>query len=107
VGDYNTAVGIIEAVDHEAKVLSNSWGGKGYSQTIKAAIDYALMNGAVFVAAMGNSYLDEISYPAGYPGVIAVGATNAQDKKADFSTMGGYISVSAPGVVSFPVFPAG
>jgi hypothetical protein len=29
--------------------------------------------------------------------VIAVGATNAQDKKADFSTMGGHISVSAPG----------
>jgi len=97
VGDYNTAVGIIEAVDYGAKVLSNSWGGKGYSQTIKAAIDYALMHGAVFVAAMGNSYLDEISYPAGYPGVIAVGATNAQDKKADFSTMGGHISVSAPG----------
>jgi len=97
VGDYNTAVGIIAAVDYGAKVLSNSWGGKGYSQTIKAAIDYALMNGAVFVAAMGNSYLDEISYPAGYPGVIAVGATNAQDKKADFSTMGGHISVSAPG----------
>jgi hypothetical protein len=97
VGDYKTAVGIIEAVDYGAQVLSNSWGGKGYSQTIKAAIDYALMNGAVFVAAMGNSYLDEISYPAGYPGVIAVGATNAQDKKADFSTMGGHISVSAPG----------
>ena len=97
VGDYGAAVGIIEAVDYGARVLNNSWGGKGYSQTIKAAIDYALMNGAIFVAAMGNSYLDEISYPAGYPGVIAVGATDPQDKKVDFSTMGGHISVGAPG----------
>jgi len=90
-------VGIIAAVDYGAKVLNNSWGGKGYSQTLKAAIDYALLNGAVFVAAMGNSYLDEISYPAGYPGVLAVGATTPQDKKADFSTSGGHISVGAPG----------
>lgn len=97
VGDYRAALGIIEAVDYGARVLNNSWGGKGYSQTIKAAIDYALANGAVFVAAMGNSYLDEVSYPAGYPGVIAVGATNPQDKKVDFSTSGGHISVGAPG----------
>ncbi|MBC7318096.1 S8 family serine peptidase [Candidatus Bipolaricaulota bacterium] len=97
VGDYNAAVGIIEAVEYGARVLNNSWGGKGYSQTLKAAIDYALMNGAVFVVSMGNSYLDEVGYPAGYPGVIAVGATNAQDKKVDFSTVGGHISVSAPG----------
>lgn len=97
VGDYGVAVGIIEAVDYGARVLNNSWGGKGYSQTLKAAIDYALANGAVFVASMGNSYLDEVSYPAGYPGVLAVGATTPQDKKADFSTMGGHISVGAPG----------
>jgi len=97
VGDYRAAVGIIKAVDYGARVLNNSWGGKAYSQTLKAAIDYALMDGAVFVAAMGNSYLDEIIYPAGYPGVVAVGATNAQDKKVDFSTLGGYISVGAPG----------
>ena len=97
VGDYNAAVGIIAAVDYGAKVLNNSWGGKGYSQTLKAAIDYALANGAVFLAAMGNSYFDELDYPAGYPGVMAVGATTPQDKKADFSTMGGHISVGAPG----------
>lgn len=97
VGDYGVAMGIIEAVDYGARILNNSWGGKGYSQTIKAAIDYALISGAIFVAAMGNSYLDEVSYPAGYPGVIAVGATNPHDKKVDFSTLGGHISVAAPG----------
>ncbi len=97
VGDYKAAVGIIEAVDYGARVLNNSWGGKGYSQTLKAAIDYALLSGAVFVVSMGNSYLDELNYPAGYPGAIAVGATTPMNTKTDFSTMGGHISVGAPG----------
>ncbi len=97
VGDFNVARGIVEAVDYGADVLSNSWGGKGYSQLIKAAIDYAIVNGAVFVVAMGNSSTDEVEYPAAYPGVIAVGATTPGNERADFSTMGGWISVGAPG----------
>ncbi len=97
VGDFKVAEGIIEAVDYGADVLSNSWGGKGYSQLIKAAIDYAIVNGAVFVAAMGNSSTDDVEYPAAYPGVIAVGATTPRNGRADFSTMGGWISVGAPG----------
>ncbi|MEN3010443.1 MAG: S8 family serine peptidase [Candidatus Bipolaricaulaceae bacterium] len=97
VGDYGVAAGIVNALVYGARVFNNSWGGKGYSQTLKAAIDLALDVGAVFIASMGNSYLDEVLYPAGYPGVIGVGATTPQDKKADFSTMGGHISVGAPG----------
>lgn len=97
VGDFGVAAGIVAALNRSARVFNNSWGGKGYSQTLKAAIDLALASGAVFIASMGNSYLDEVSYPAGYPGVIAVGATTPQDKKVDFSTMGGHISVGAPG----------
>jgi hypothetical protein len=46
---------------------------------------------------MGNSSEDEVLYPKGYPGVLAVGATDPQDRKVDFSTMGRQISVGAPG----------
>lgn len=49
------------------------------------------------VISMGNSNQDEVFYPAGHPGIIAVGATNARDQKAGFSTLGGHISVGAPG----------
>ncbi|RLG07585.1 MAG: hypothetical protein DRN68_05180 [Thaumarchaeota archaeon] len=97
VGDFKVAKGIVAAVDYGANVLSNSWGGKGYSQLIKAAIDYAIANGVVFVVAMGNSSMDDVEYPAAYPGVIAVGATTPKNERADFSTMGGWISVGAPG----------
>lgn len=57
------------------------------------------------VAAMGNSGQDELSYPAGYPGIIAIGATDGQDQKASFSTMGGHISVGAPGVDILSTWP--
>lgn len=88
----------IEHSGDEAQVLNNSWGGRGYGQTLKEAIDVVVQSGVVFVNSMGNSSEDEVLYPKGYPGVLAVGATNPQDKKADFSTMGRQISVSAPGV---------
>ena len=98
-GDEYVANGIIWAVDHGAKVLSNSWGGGGYSYTLKEAIDYALKSGAVFVAAAGNGHTDQHwHYPSAYPGVIAVAASTARDDIVDFSNRGDYISVAAPGV---------
>ena len=99
IGDEYVADGIIWAVDHGADVLSNSWGGGGYSYTLKAAIDYALSHGAVFVAAAGNGHTDQHwHYPSAYPGVIAVAASTAGDKVVNFSNRGDYVSVAAPGV---------
>ncbi|GEM_PF-693103 len=88
----------VENSGDEAHVLNNSWGGRGYSQTLKEAIDVAVEHGVTFVNSMGNSSEDEVLYPKNYPGVLAVGATDPWDRKADFSTMGGAISVGAPGV---------
>lgn len=111
VGDVNAAqcllwAGLIgpdgvERSGDEADVINASWG-QGipgfYDNAIKEAIDVLRANGVVFVNSMGNTSEDEVTYPTGHPGVIGVGATNAQDGKADFSTMGFMISVSAPGV---------
>lgn len=98
VGDEYVARGIIWAVNHGAQVLSNSWGGGGYSKTLKAAIDYALYMNAVFVAASGNGHTDQHwHYPSSYPGVIAVAASNARDEVTDFSNHSDTIAVAAPG----------
>ncbi len=88
----------IEDSGDEADVLNNSWGGRGYGQTLKDAIEAVVSRGVTFVNSMGNSSEDEVLYPKNYPGVLAVGATDPQDRKADFSTMGAVISVGAPGV---------
>ena len=111
VGDANVAqcliwAGLIgpdgaENSGDEADVINASWG-QGipgfYDNAIKEAVDVLRANGVVFVNSMGNGSEDWITYPTGHPGVLAVGATNARDTKADFSTMGFMISVSAPGV---------
>ena len=98
IGDFDAAEGIIWAVDNGARVLNHSWGGPVYSQLLKAAFDYAYHNGAISVCAAGNDGEAWIHFPSAYPGVIAVGATTPHDEKADFSQLGGWLSVSAPGV---------
>jgi hypothetical protein len=97
VGAFDAAEGIIWAVDNGAQVLNHSWGGAVYSQLIKAAMDYTLANGAIPVCAAGNDGEAWIHFPSAYPGTIAVGATTPQDTVTDFSTLGGWLSVAAPG----------
>ena len=60
-------------------------------------IDYALARGCIPVAASGNNGLETRYWPAAYPEVIAVGATNARDQVANFTTRGGHVDLCAPG----------
>ena len=99
IGPVAYARGVKWAVDNGAKVLSNSWGGAAYSQAIKAAVDYALVKGAIHVNSAGNDRYDMWRRPASIPGVIAVAASNPHNKAADFTTPGSWVSVTAPGVL--------
>jgi len=101
----NGAASIIYAVDNGADVISNSWGGGGYSQTLKDAIDYAHSQGAVLIAAAGNNNTSSIHYPAGYANMIAVAATNHNDERASFSNYGNWVDVAAPGRDIFATVP--
>ncbi|WP_146255760.1 S8 family serine peptidase [Petrotoga olearia] len=107
IGDYAVADGIVWAVDHGADVLSNSWGGGGYSNILKDAFDYALTNDVVVVASSGNDTTDQFwHYPSAFTGVIGVAASDALDEITDFSSRGEYVSVAAPGnnvISSIPV----
>ena len=65
-------------------------------EAVRAAHD---QNGALIVAASGNSGQEGVSYPARYPGVLAVGAASIAnpDKRAKFSSTGPQVSVVAVG----------
>jgi uncharacterized repeat protein (TIGR01451 family) len=81
--DYQLASGIWWAADNGADVLSNSWGMGSPSSVVLDAIRNAKNNGrnglgCVIVFASGN-YNTSVSYPAKYPEVIAVGATDHND----------------------------
>ncbi|HEY9855748.1 MAG TPA: S8 family peptidase [Stenomitos sp.] len=103
--DADVADGITWAADHGAQVLNMSLGGPGESQVLEDAVNYALKKGVAVIAAMGNDGTNEMSYPAAYPGVVAVGATDSKDQTADFSQWGEWISVAAPGVQILSTFP--
>ncbi len=103
--DASVAEGIVWAVDHGAQVVSLSLGGPTESKVMRDAVAYALARRAVVVAAMGNDGINERSFPAAFPGVIAVGASDARDAIADFSQWGNWISVAAPGVQILSTLP--
>ncbi|MFG2146566.1 type VII secretion-associated serine protease mycosin [Streptomyces sp. NPDC048696] len=98
------ADGIRWATDHGADVINLSLGDDSASAhpepSEDAAIQYALARGAVVVASAGNGgeQGDHVSYPAAYPGVIAVAAVDRYGTHAAFSTRRWYATVSAPGV---------
>ena len=94
----NIAAGIRWAADNGARVINMSLGGGGDARVEREAVAYAVSKGVVVVAAMGNDASAAPSYPAAYPSVIAVGATDSSDRRASFSNTGAWIDVAAPGV---------
>lgn len=85
------------------KIMSNSWGGGGFSQAMLDAITAAKNKGILFIAAAGNDAQNSDNsphYPAGYQvdNVMAVGATTNRDTLASFSTYGKRtVHIAAPG----------
>ncbi len=87
-----------------ANLSSNSWGGGGYSQGLKDAIDAAGAAGMLFVAAAGNDYGSNNDthphYPSSYTcdSVIAVLSTDDDDDMSGFSNYGPTsVDLGAPG----------
>jgi subtilisin family serine protease len=85
------------------RVLSNSWGGGGFSQALQDAITAADSNNMLFVAAAGNSNTNNDTtpnFPSNYtpPNVLAVAATDNRDNKSSFSSFGATtVDLGAPG----------
>jgi len=88
--------GIRWAADHGADVINISLTVTG-SEALAAAVDYAWQKGAVIVASAGNSYVPFVSYPAGYPDVIAVAATDDHGQLAWWSNTGPWVDLAVPG----------
>lgn len=93
----NVAEGIRFAADHGAQVINLSLGGPIKSDILEDAVSHAHQKGVTIVAAAGNSGR-AVGYPAAYPDVIAVSATDSNDRIASFSSRGSEIAIGAPGV---------
>jgi serine protease len=91
------AQGIRWAADHGAQVINMSLGGGMAVGTINSAIKYARGKGVTIIAAAGNDGRGHVSYPARYPGVIAVAATQFDETTTFYSNWGPEIDIAAPG----------
>ncbi|MEU1399583.1 S8 family serine peptidase [Micromonospora zamorensis] len=95
--DSTIAAGITWAADHGATIANLSLGGTADSSVLHDAITYATNKGVLVVGASGNGGNNLPSYPAAYPEVLAVGATDSAGNLTDFSSWGDHIDVAAPG----------
>jgi type VII secretion-associated serine protease mycosin len=95
----DVADGIRWAVAKGAEVINLSLASTAPDSYTRSAVAYALASNVVVVAAAGNDGSSAgASYPAAYPGVVGVGASNASDFRASFSNYGSGLDVTAPGV---------
>ncbi len=103
------AKGVVWAVDHGADVVNLSLGGDASDPTLRAAVEYAEDRDVVVVAATGNDATrgNPVTYPAAYPSVLAVAATDSASRRASFSGYGPHVDVAAPGVGVLSTVPGG
>ncbi|WPU63829.1 S8 family peptidase [Peredibacter starrii] len=93
------ARGIIYAVDNGADVINMSlgWPRSMETKTLRDAVNYALSQGVVIVAAAGNNNSAEPLFPCAYDGVVCIAASTINGDYAGFSNYGGHVDGVAPG----------
>jgi subtilisin family serine protease len=103
----NVANGIIWAADSGATIINLSLGGPNPSQMVQLAVQHAVFTkGVPVVSSSGNtSKCGAPSFPAAYPEVLAVGATDFSNQWASFSTTGPFVDIAAPGVGIRSILP--
>ena len=115
------AEGIRYAVGHGATVIalpldpgtlgvasgSAETAAAGGSAAEQSAIRYALARDVLLIAPAGDNGAEgnAVNYPAGYPGVIVVGATARNGRLAPFSGTHSYVGLTAPGSGNTPASP--
>lgn len=101
---------IIEGIDWSIRngmqVINMSFGTSSDSQAFHDAVIAAYNAGITMVAAAGNNGPADntVNYPARYPEVIAVAATDQADVLATFSSRGPEVDLAAPGVSIYSTY---
>src|SRR5207248_2300056 len=99
ISDDEAITGILAAARSCPGVISLSFGGTETDPLLQDAILTAFHNGCLVVAAAGNDgeLGNPTTYPAAWPHVFTVGATDQSDQVASFSTEAPSVDISAPG----------
>ncbi len=109
-GSYGAiALAMYEAANSNAQVINLSLAGYAPSETLRIAAADMVEQGILIVAAAGNcaqnpgncgGLVNPDMYPAAYPGVLAVSASDHLDRGTIYSGYKPYIGLAAPGGIS-------
>ena len=93
---FDVANGIYRAVNAGANPINLSLGSAGDSAFLESVIARAQAQGVVFFAAAGNEPVATPTYPAAYPGVVAVTAGDRQGNIASYANYGSFVDAVGP-----------
>jgi hypothetical protein len=94
---FNVAQGLVQAVNNGADIINMSLGGTGDSQILRDTVAQIVGRGIPVYAAAGNDPVTTPTYPAAYPGVVAVTATDNTGQIASYANRGSFVQIAAPG----------
>ncbi|MBI5357845.1 S8 family serine peptidase, partial [Candidatus Saccharibacteria bacterium] len=94
---YTVGNAIYYAADQGVDLISVSLGTDFEDPYLREAVLYAQSKGILIVASAGNDGCDCMVYPANYPEVLAVGASQPSGGVASFSSFGPNLDIIAPG----------
>jgi Subtilase family len=94
---FDVANGAVTAVNNGADILNMSLGSPSDSSFLQNIISQITQQGVPVFAAAGNTPVTTPTYPAAYPGVVAVTASGANGQIAPYANRGSFIDMMAPG----------
>ncbi|MFJ6850314.1 S8 family serine peptidase [Streptomyces sp. NPDC091271] len=99
VNPHDSADAIRAAADSEARIISMSFASDFPGREEREAVGYAESKGKLFFAGVGNNADkgNKEQYPAAYPQVVGVAATDSGGRASAYSQHGKVVDIAAPG----------
>ncbi len=99
---FALAQGIVAALEHGADVINLSLSGPSPSPILQDVLRQAAASGVLTFVAPGNQPTVDPTYPAAYPEVLAVTASDHAGRVADYANRGPFVDLIAPGMSLVP-----
>lgn len=95
---FDNSNAIRAAADSDAKIINMSIGSVFVDSAEKEAVEYAESKGKLVFAAVGNTgdKDNKPGYPANYPEVVGVAASDRDGQVAKYSQHGDFVDIAAP-----------
>lgn len=89
--------GVIYAYERGAQIINCSWGNTIYTDFGHDVMQFVSEEGVLLIAGAGNNNNDHNFYPASFPEVMSVAASDSLNNKAIFSSYNYNVDITAPG----------